>query len=248
MNLNSYQDIFNARGNSYDQAMRLLPQARRKEFENLFNCYPVSNKAVVVDIPSGGGYLRAYLPNGVEFMPLETSEVFASYSNSTICTWEELPIENDKADIVTCCASLHHVEEELRSMFFKESLRVLKPGGAFICCDVEKGTEQDEFLNVFVDEHNPIGHKGNFISESLIDKYPIQFEVVSNKLEKYTWKLGGDEEVALRYLQLLFDISDATLSQIKNEAEKLLSFRLEEEYLINWQLRYITSFKKNEII
>ncbi|WP_420580493.1 methyltransferase domain-containing protein [Reichenbachiella sp.] len=244
MNLDSYQDIFNARGNSYDEAMRLLPQARATEFENLFNFYKPSKQAVVVDIPSGGGYLKQYLPNTVNFKPLETSEVFASYSNSTLCTWDKLPFENSKVDIVTCCAALHHVENKMRILFFDETLRVLKKEGAFICCDVERDSEQDEFLNVFVDKHNPIGHKGNFISASLIDKFPKQFELVSNKLENYTWNLGEDEEVALRYLQLLFGISGATLNLIKNEAEKLLCFRFEEEFKINWQLRYITTIKK----
>ncbi|MEP2025041.1 MAG: methyltransferase domain-containing protein [Reichenbachiella sp.] len=244
MNLNSYQDIFNARGNSYDEAMKLLPQARATEFEKLFNSYTPSNQAVVVDIPSGGGYLKQYLPNTVNFKPLETSEVFASYSNIMLCTWDKLPIENSEADMVTCCAALHHVEENMRSLFFEETLRVLKTGGAFVCCDVERGSEQDEFLNVFVDKYNPIGHKGNFISESLIDDLLDNFNVVSNKLEKYTWKLGKEEETGLRYLQLMFGISEATLSQIKTEAERLLSFRFEEEYLINWQLRYVTCLKK----
>lgn len=244
MNPDSYQDIFNARGNSYDEAMKLLPKARQKEFENLFNCYTLSNHATVVDIPSGGGYLKGYLPDGVDFKPLETSEVFASYSNSALCTWDNLPLANSKIDMVTCCAALHHVEEKMRTLFFEESLRVLKSGGAFVCCDVEKESEQDEFLNVFVNEYNPIGHQGDFIQKSIIDQFPKGFTVISNKLEKYTWNLGTSEEVALKYLQLLFGISDASLGLIKNEAEKLLSFRFEEEFKINWQLRYIICIKK----
>jgi len=240
----TYKAIFNARGNSYEEAMRLLPQARKREFENLFNYYSPSPDAVVVDIPSGGGYLKQYLPETVNFKPLETSEVFASYGNSAVCTWDKLPLKTKSVDVITCCAALHHVESEIRPLFFDEALRSLKKGGHFICCDVEKGSEQDEFLNVFVDEHNPIGHNGDFISESLADSFTPNFEIMSNKIEKYMWKLGADEEVALKYLQLLFGISEATLSEIKSEAERLLSFRSDGEYIINWQLRYITCQKK----
>lgn len=44
-----------------------------------------------------------------------------------------MPFENEQFDTVTACQTIHHYgSDENRLSFFKEALRVLKPGGVLV--------------------------------------------------------------------------------------------------------------------
>ena len=61
----SYEDIFSQRADAYQKAMELCPTARDREFQLAVEAAEVKSGETVCDSPSGGGYLRAYLPAGV---------------------------------------------------------------------------------------------------------------------------------------------------------------------------------------
>lgn len=119
-----YGNIFQQRGHLYHQAMTLYPQARAEEFHHIVRMADIKDGDSVCDIPSGGGYLRGFVPRTASFLHIETSEVFAglcrsnSASNVSLTTLDNLPIETVSVDKVISLAALHHVDEKER--FFEK--------------------------------------------------------------------------------------------------------------------------------
>lgn len=73
-----YAYIFNQRGLDYHKAMLMLPNSRDNEFTNIVNQVEYSSEMTIIDMPSGGNYLKSFLPTSVKVIPLETSSVFAN--------------------------------------------------------------------------------------------------------------------------------------------------------------------------
>ena len=60
------------------------------------------------------------------------SELVGVAVDFRVCDVENLPFEDGLFDIVTCAGSLSYLDHK---KFFSEIVRVLKPGGVFICID-----------------------------------------------------------------------------------------------------------------
>lgn len=172
----SYDEIFNARGNAYHEAMRLVPMARKNEFE------------------TGGGYLADHLLEGLKlhYIAIDPAEGFARKMEGLRAEWHlapltNLPLETGSVDVLLSVAGLHHPEN--RIAVFKEMRRVLRKGGRLGILEVTKG-HYDAFLNVFVDRHNSMGHDGNFIDDQFsADLREAGFEITKDELQRYTWDL-----------------------------------------------------------
>ena len=66
-----YANIFNQRGLDYHKAMLMLPRSRDNEFLNISNQVEYLSEMTIIDMPSGGNYLKAFLPN---FEHIETGK------------------------------------------------------------------------------------------------------------------------------------------------------------------------------
>lgn len=84
--------------------------------------------------------------NSIELAKLRAKEAGVSGIRFLTADAEKLPFENHLFDMVTCVGSLSYVDLKI---FTAEVLRVLKPGGLFICLD--------SF------DHNPIYRLNRFI-------------------------------------------------------------------------------------
>jgi SAM-dependent methyltransferase len=237
-----YSEIFDQRGSDYHNAMSLIPSARDYEFISLLNQVTIEDDMTIIDIPSGGNYVSKYLKNKVNFIPLETSEVFAKLGNSQMCSWSALPLENNSADIIFCCAAFHHVEEIDRRKFINEAHRVLKTNGKLVIADVKVNTAAARFLNEFVNTHNSLGHIGDFMDDKFSNIYASKkMKSYASNFVYFTWVFSDDIEESIQYLKLMFGIDKADFKTILEEVKKTLNFgkRLEEEaYSIDWALNY----------
>lgn len=121
-----YADIFNQRGLDYHKTMLMLPNSRDNEFINIVNQVKYSLEVTIIDMPSGGNYLKSFLPAYVKVIPLETSSVFANIGDTQICDWSHLPFENNTIDVIFCCAAMHHVSSQDRIKFQQETIKSLK--------------------------------------------------------------------------------------------------------------------------
>ena len=216
---NTYSDIFNKRGAAYHEAMRRYPTARDEEFGTLLRLIEPVDGHVIVDMPSGGGYLRRYVGDqDVRLIAVETTQAFyeqCTEDDRTTCLLRDLDrtgLAADSVDTVVSMAGLHHVDDRLS--VFREMHRVLKPGGCLCVADVDKGSAIDGFLNTFVDEHNSMGHGGQFIDAAFReDLQRAGFTIERDELAEYGWTFG-DVEKMVDYCTLMFGLDQATPDEV----------------------------------
>ena len=240
----SYKAIFDQRADSYHKAMRDFPLARAQEFEWAVHYLAVKSGNSICDIPSGGGYLRDFVQaEDCYFHFLETCENFASYSSkcvnalTQVCQFEHLPLEKHSVDRLISLAALHHVQN--RDQVFQEFNRVLKSQGQGLIVDVEEHTDTADFLNVFVNQYNSMGHQGDFINEQLIKQLAKQqLEVIAIHRPTLQWCFAIENDM-VSFCRHLFGLDKATDKDILSGINRYLTPCQGEQITLTWQLVYI---------
>jgi len=237
-----YGSIFDLRGKWYHQSMMKIPDARDEEFKLLLKGISLKPVEAVLDFPSGGGYLKHYLPKSIKTYELETSKAFARISRCKISDWSSIPFSNEKFNAIFCCASLHHVSKANRKNFLSEAYRILKPGGILCIADIDKNEPVALFLNGFVNRYNSMGHDGDFLySKSASEFAGKKFKVIRNELCRYHWYLHKNILASLSFIKLMFGIDKVDYKSLETYLEKNLNLIRNENkrWIINWSLRYI---------
>ncbi len=243
-----YRDIFKKRGHLYHQAMTLYPSARAEEFLHIVRIAGIKDGDIVCDIPSGGGYLRHFVDRTTALCHIETSEVFADLCRANgglhvlLATLEDIPVETGAVDNIISLAALHHVDEKER--FFSEAYRMLKKGGTLSIADVQAGSAVSEFLDGFVNEHNTMGHKGNYIHAETQDEIErCGFTVRESSLIPFHWEFDSPQAMG-RFSQLLFGIDKADSAQVVEGIRTHVGYDLDSNACrMNWELLFINAKK-----
>lgn len=202
--------MFDARGGSYDDAMTRWPLARSEELGFVLDLARPRAGEVLLDVPSGGGYLSDHLPPGVDYRPLETSTSFAERGRrrglhivSDDITARTVP--HASVDLLVSIAGVHH-EPDLR-VLLREWHRVLRPGGRMVVADVVDGSAPARFLDDFVGRHNGTGHDAVFLGADLAklarDAGLVVAEVVDGS---YHWWFDDEAHLAA-YCTALFGLT-----------------------------------------
>ena len=238
----SYSSIFNRRGQHYHQAMVDYPHARRSEFETVLDLLDIQPGMVMCDVPSGGCYVSDFISIPVSLISVETSEVFMRQAQTLdnhrnlICdNISNIPLDTATVDRVLSLAGLHHVEDQ--AGFYREAARLLRPTGILCIADVRKGSGVDGFLNDFVDQHNSMGHTGEFLCDrTLIQLQSSGFEVLYAEPVTYQWQF--ESPVAMtRCCQLLFGIDRADPATILEGINHYLGYDQHDGCCrMNWEL------------
>lgn len=158
--MQAYHIVFGARGTSYDNAMRMCPDARADEFRQVVSRLSPPAGSIIGDIPAGGDYLRRFIPPGVGVLGFDPATGFGARPGGDLCS---LPWSDGQVDHVASIAASHHVER--KTAFFAELRRVCRPGGRLVLADVETGSATASFLDDFVGSYNTTGHSGLFLHE-----------------------------------------------------------------------------------
>ena len=245
----SYPEIFNQRGNLYHQGMQKYPLARQQEFHHILRLAEIQAGDVICDSPAGGCYLSNFIEPEVKIISIETSSEFIRHAQkqdnnvTLVCeTLSELPLLAESLDRMISLAGLHHVDNKLG--FYRESYRLLKAGGILAIADVQKGTGVAEFLNIFVDQYNSMGHQGDFFDKSTKDELEnIGFKVTFNASISYHWQFDSLDNM-IEYCQLLFGIDRADRTTILEGIKQYLGYHLRDnQYYLNWELCFFKAIK-----
>jgi len=223
----TYEQIFKKRADAYHKAMELYPAARDREFQLAIDAVNIQAGEIVCDAPAGGGYLRDYLPEGVQkYIAVEPAPDFARHCPSDSINQiiksplNSIAMKSESVDVVVSLAGTHHMED--KTVFFREAARILRPGGRFVIADAETGTGTDRFLNQFVDQHNSMGHKGMFLGKQTVDEITASgLEVHSDELVNFPWSFDSREDMGI-YCKLLFGMDLADPETVSQDIEDLL--------------------------
>lgn len=233
---------------SYHEAMIFCPEARRFEFEYPIRLAEPRDGEVMVDFPSAGGYPGPYLlqaaPGAVYHAVEHTPEYAESGLDVSRGTWEALPFETGSVHIVLTLAALHHVYPG-RDLFYRESRRILGPGGRLLIADVAEGTPAARFLSEFVDAFSPEGHEAQFMREDLEvpEIESAGFKVTHYEVRDFHW-FYADKATAVTFCKGLFRLELASEDRVWEGLNDYLGIETAADGLrMGWQLAFIRADK-----
>lgn len=240
----NYTEIFEMRGGSYDKAMSNYPDARDDEFNLVVNILKNLDVEKILDLPSGGGYLKKYLPKQMNYCGFEPSTGFINNKVTDFDKYnvEKLPYDKDEFDALVSIAGVHHIKDKIE--LFNEWFRVLKKGGYIIVVDVDKDSTVASFLDDFVGSYNVTGHSGIYLtgnSEELLTS--CGFKNVTSRIEKFSWNFKGLDDMC-EFCRQLFSLENITDKEIIENTKKHLGFEKVEGFIrMNWELRVLLGIK-----
>lgn len=240
--MNDYRVIFQDRAKDYHFAMQQFPNVRSNEFDRLIMSTDFSTIHTILDVPAGGGYLKKFVPSGVNVISTDFSEGFSN-DNIEFVSPEKLPFETNTFDAVFSLSGMHHLKNV--PLFIEECLRVVKNNRDFVFADVKKGSSVDVFLNQFVNKYNSQGHEGNFFYEDYFKNHPnIQKNIVECKYNEYPFVFNTKEEMIL-FFKLFFGLDKANDVVIFEGIQDILGLEYTKTGIeVNWGLIRYKIIKK----
>lgn len=238
-----YASAFRDRFGSYYAAVRGSPDALRRENEAAAEelLLPEAADGWVVQLEAGGSVppaLRA-LPTFLAFeshpealrICREAGEDMRSGSPFAV------PLPAASCSRVLLLAVLHHYSAPERRRVYAECRRLLRPGGMLVVGDVVAGSAQDEWLNGFVDAHNPSGHRGAFFEPAAEAELlrGCGFAEVAARERRYTWDFSSRPQRA-DFLRRLFHLTLASPAEVDAGAARVFG----SDLCIPWRLAYIS--------
>ena len=212
-----YQEIFDERGRGYDDAMRRWPHVRDEELAFAASLARVRAGDRVLDVPAGGGYLDAHLPDGAVLTSVEPSRSFAARSRARGLVVVESPLSADavpagSVDVLVSIAGIHH--EPDHDALLAAWRRPLAAGGRLAVADVAAGSPEARFLDEFVGRHNGEGHAGCYLGDDLGERAEaVGYTDVAIVDGRYHWWAATLDELAA-FCAGLFGLSGVTGDEV----------------------------------
>jgi len=243
---NEYHQIFAQRGARYLRALSAYPDARAEEFEAaIASARPLAGQRII-DVPAGGGMLQRFLPSDCAVVRLECAPGFSqgpnlrSHARANASSW---PVTGGWADRVISVAGVHHLLD--KRGFFQEAWRCLVPGGVLLLAEVAEGSAVADFLDGFVDAHNPEGHHGYYLNQLTVEQLQQTGFVVDSINDcSYQWRFA-DAEALVAFCSDQFGLQSLPTTKFVEELSGYLSLRMGRSSQVNlpWMLRHIRAIK-----
>ncbi|MES3028142.1 MAG: methyltransferase domain-containing protein [Pseudomonadota bacterium] len=232
MNL-EYGDIFEVRGQLYHRAMTLHPRARRREFEQLFARRPLMGGETILDLPAGGGYLQAIVPNGCTVEGYELASGFSG-EEKLLEPAESRPFGSFSR--VVCLAALHHIQD--KASFLGQLISHTEPGGVLHAADVARDSPIAAFLDGFVGRFNGTGHEGAYLDRRMFEQVEGA-QVAAYEDRDCPWAFGS-QAAMLEFCTDLFGLQDCPPAELLAALERHVGIANGADGpILNWRLTYV---------
>ena len=236
-----YNRLFSTRAESYLSALSKYPDVLEKEFSCAIRQCNLRHGETLLTIPSSCEKVEKYIPADlkIKYIAFETNKELAELTHTAQCVFDSIPCNNQSVDTILSLASLHHCTNEERVQFYKEAKRLLKPGGKLVIGDVIHDSDQDKWLNIFVNMHNPLGHSGKFWTDedgSLMQSCGF---TVTTSIQEYTWDFS-DKKTMYDFVRRLFSIHSASDEELFVGLTNYLHADF-ENHSFRWKLIYFTA-------
>ena len=237
-----YNMQFKTRVDGYLYATSKYETVMANENMTAVNILNPQNNDKILHIASVGVNIKKYIPSNVriELVEVEQNEEFAKAGNVDNINMTNIPYKDNTFDKVIVIATFHHLNNMERNIIYKEIHRVLKTSGTFIMADVMKNSQQDHFLNEFVNMYNPNGHNGQFFDSSDLELFQKSGFITEIKTMEYTWDFNSIEELN-DFCYHFFNLKKLNQSDIYEEIQKYLTINQTLQW--NWKLLYFISIK-----
>jgi len=236
-----YNHQFSRRAESYLSALSKYPDVLEKELMCAIHQCNLRHGETLLVIPSSCEKIEKYIPADlkIKYKAFETNKELAELTNTAQCSFHSIPYTNQSVDTMLSLASLHHCTNEERIQFYKEAKRVLKPGGKLVIGDVIQDSEQDKWLNIFVNMHNPLGHIGKFWTNEDASLMQSCGFTVATSIQEYTWDFS-DKKAMYDFVRRLFSIHSASDEELSDGLTNYLHADF-ENHGFPWKLLYFTA-------
>jgi SAM-dependent methyltransferase len=246
--LADYAEIFRHRGGSYHKAMLTVPHARVLEFkralEPLIADLAARPAFRIADAPSGGEYLRSFLPATVEYHGFDPSSGFNT-GPAEGGDLADLPFPDLSIDAFISLAGLHHCLD--KRPFLNACHRTLVPRGLLSVLDVGSGSPEARFLDEFVGKYNGMGHEGDYLGPGFVLQFePSKWDVLSAGMVDCHWQFASKTELCefCRGLFRLQGVSDSlTLEAVRSYLGVKPSIDSQESVQMPWRLYRVVARK-----
>jgi hypothetical protein len=231
--MNNYNVSFEKRFSNFLYAQQKYPFVMKDEYSIALKICDLQDNNIFLNIPADFNSLEPLLKSNIQYFPLEINKEFSLKTNYKFCSeLHSLPFKNQSVDIILSLTSLHHFNNDERFKFYNECLRLTNK---LIIGDVISNSQQDKWLNVFVNKYNSSGHIGNFFSEKDKDLIESCGFIVDVKKVKYKW-FFENETIMIDFCKNLFGLDLANHDTIKNGIKEY--FTLNNDFSIDWELIY----------
>lgn len=232
MNL-EYGDIFEARGRPYHRAMMRHPQARRREFEQLFARRPLAGGETILDLPAGGGYLQAMVPDGCVVEGYELTAGFGG-EETVLDLAGSWPL--GRFARVVCLAALHHIEDKARIL--GKLISHTAPGGVLHAADVARGSPIAAFLDDFVGRFNGTGHEGAYLDRQMFEQVEGA-QIAAYEERECPWVFDSEASM-LEFCTDLFGLQACPPDELLAALERYVGIAGGVNGpVLNWRLTYV---------
>ena len=216
-----YEYTFTKRAESYLSALLKYPTVLTNEFRNAIAVCNLQYGQTLLTVPSSCEKIDTPPELSIIHIPFETNKELSRLTNTPYCKFNSIPCNDNSIDKILSLASLHHCTNDERQEFYKEALRLLKPGGQLIIGDVLKHSDQDTWLNEFVNKYNSIGHRGEFWSEEDAGLLQSCGFSVRTVIKDYAWNFT-DIQSMYDFTRRLFSVDLASDNDIHQGLQNYL--------------------------
>lgn len=240
----SYDTVFTKRASSYLNAVNTFPNVMKYENFHIAKALDLRENDRLLQVACAGVYIQPFFDVSCDYVRIEQNEVMASLDDALYCPLHSIPYEDESFDKIVIAATLHHYSEEERGAFYREVVRLLKPGGRFVLCDVLKGSEQDSLLNTCVNMYNPGGHVGNFFTEEYANTLREHFSDVATTLHTYPWEFRSVQEFNI-YCNTLFYLKKLPVNDTYETLSRYITIQsnIDNTLRMKWNLLYFVCTK-----